>query len=256
MISVRLLWPAIAGTWVSLLSVVVMSRSGSSPTWSSAALGVCLAVVIVASLARVMSLIRGTREKRAGYTTLPNTHLEVDQLDPATWKVVRRAGEGYLSRAELRSRRLLLSQGFPLDLATRPSGATHEPVAHVLVRGASALTWGRRAALGWVLAVAVSCAWVIAAMSLPPGLSRNVVRAAFAVVVVLVAWEACAIGFFVRQRRREARAGYTTMPAAFQHLDQVIPASGTVIRPAGEAFLSRRELHKRKAATLDRAPAG
>ena len=63
-------------------------------------------------------LFRRRREVRAGYTTITNEFLEVDQVDPKTGHVVRLAGEELLGRAEYRHRIKLIRAA----VASKPDG--------------------------------------------------------------------------------------------------------------------------------------
>jgi hypothetical protein len=114
-VGLRLLVPAAAGCVVVVLSIVAASRGASSGDLFSVSLGAAVVFGGLSTVARGIGISQGKRERRAGYTTLAKAFREVDQLDPVMWTVVRRAGEPFLTPAELRARRLLLGHGFALD---------------------------------------------------------------------------------------------------------------------------------------------
>lgn len=80
-----------------------------------------IAVVVLMALATILGLvirIRGIpndrREVEAGYTTLAGAHQELDQVDPATGRVIRRAGDPFLRE---RSRFARMAPAFSITVA-------------------------------------------------------------------------------------------------------------------------------------------
>jgi hypothetical protein len=59
----------------------------------------------------------------------------------------------------------------------------------------------------------------------------------------------CVVIWVQVKKRREARAGYATVMNERQDLDQIDPATGRVVRLAGEPFLGRAE-HSRRIAMI------
>ena len=92
----------LAGTMVTLVVLVVVLLAWPPGEDGSAAVtGVLVALVVTGATAIVCLLggmVQDLREMRAGYTTAFAWHRDVDQVDPVTGEVVRRAGEPLITR--------------------------------------------------------------------------------------------------------------------------------------------------------------
>jgi hypothetical protein len=85
--------------------------------WIGAPVGGLAGVLVL----QVFATRATKRELAAGYTTLRRAHVELDQLDPRSGAVVRRAGEPYLPRPGLLSEFMSSDAGRPPGDSPRPS---------------------------------------------------------------------------------------------------------------------------------------
>ena len=99
----------LAATMVTLVVLVVVLLAWPPGEDGSAAVtGVLVALVVTGATAIVCLLggmVQDLREMRAGYTTAFAWHRDVDQVDPVTGEVVRRAGEPLITAKDLAARR-------------------------------------------------------------------------------------------------------------------------------------------------------
>ncbi|MFE7505355.1 hypothetical protein [Promicromonospora sp. NPDC057488] len=102
-----LIAPAIVITAVLML---VLGDSFAGSVAFGIAVVVVLALVVVAGLAQSKAKFKEAREFYAGYTTLRGVHPAVDQVDPRSGRVIRVAGEPFLTRDEHDSRTALVRQ--------------------------------------------------------------------------------------------------------------------------------------------------
>lgn len=175
------------------------------------------------------------RELEAGYTLSSSGPVQVDQLDPATSIVIRRAGERALTRAELKRAR---SAARLLDAG----GPELPPSEWALLRARQIISRGEDPE---VAPAPVTDARTTAAPGAPvwgTG-SGEPVPARHA---LLAGRHSRSIAWYRRadlRRRRAAEhdAGYTVSRTLRPDLDQVDPVTGYVIRPGGGAELTKSQ---------------
>jgi hypothetical protein len=147
--------------------------------WVIAPLGGLVAALVLQVLAGRVT----KRERLAGYTTLRRAHVELDQLDPRSGDVVRKAGEPYLPRRGLFSE--LMSNDDdrqPIRDSPRPSFA-HRATSvaarigwsvGILVVGA--IIWGAKDPVAafwvWMLAALALVGWVLG-LAIGAGVNRS-----------------------------------------------------------------------------------
>lgn len=236
---IRSIWKAVAGVLLVSGIVVVIGAL----VYGSDVMGFPILVVASASFVAIIFATRraralrslALREFEAGYTLSRYGPVQLDQLDPATSIVIRRAGERALTRREerrARSAARLLDAGGPELPASEwavlrarqivSGGEDPEvlPQPTPELRGEKAVgtpVWGTGAGEP-----------VPARHPLLDGRhSRS------------IAWYRRAD--FRRRQEAEHAAGYTVSRTLRPDLDQVDPVTGYVIRPSGQPALTRAQ---------------
>lgn len=125
-------------------------------------------------------------------------------------------------------------------------GAEEEIYQGARPRGASALTWARRAL---VVGVPMVILGLVLASGLFLGWARRIgtlflvgfwlwIALSLATVILIVVQ--------VVQAIREGRLGYTTQFNAYPNLPQIDPETGVIVRHAGEPLVTSKELNTRR----------
>ncbi|HEX3678711.1 MAG TPA: hypothetical protein VHU90_03230 [Galbitalea sp.] len=122
------------------------------------------------------------REVAAGYTSLRTAHVELDQLDPRSGEVVRKAGEPYLSRRRPVPEFASTVDAQPRASSPRPSFVRRASNVAIRVGGSvgvlvvGSIIWGSKdsavAAWSWVIAAIALVAWVIG-LAIGAGVNRS-----------------------------------------------------------------------------------
>ncbi|WP_374947786.1 hypothetical protein [Agreia sp.] len=175
------------------------------------------------------------RELEAGYTLSRSGPVQVDQLDPATAIVIRRAGERALTPVEekrARSAARLLDAGGP-ELS---------PSEWAVLRARQIISRGEDPEVAPAIVTDVRNTAAPVAPAWGTG-SREPVPARHA---LLAGRHSRGISWYrradlARRRAAEHAAGYTVSRTLRPDLDQVDPVTGYVIRPAGRARLARAQ---------------
>jgi hypothetical protein len=217
---------------------VMLSWQIDSPFLRALAIGVAGASVVALRVAvpRHAAVARvALTELEAGYTLTRSGPVQVEQLDPATGIVIRRAGERALTAVEekragsaarlldaggpelppsewaVRRARQIMSGGEDPEVA--PSSAAETPSANPV----GAPVWGSETG-----------------DAVPPRYPLLAGRHSRS-----IAWYRR--GDLARRRAAEHNAGYTVTRTLRPDLDQVDPVTGYVIRPAGGSRLTATE---------------
>lgn len=235
-------WKSVQYAAGTFLAVAIASGIGAV-AWNLPALrGSASGVVMVAALAFFVAKSRFGRAERivlneleAGYTLSRSGPVQVDQLDPATAIVIRRAGERALTVVEekrARSAARLLDAGGP---ELRASEWAILRARQIMSRGQDPEVAPTPAPEVGSVAPLSGPAWGTGSGDpLPsryPLLAGRHSRG--------IAWYRRAD--VARRRAAEHDAGYTVSRTLRPDLDQVDPVSGYVIRPAGRPRLTRIE---------------
>lgn len=113
--------------------------------------------------------------------------------------------------------------------------------------GRSTLCWARVSLYPLTATMVTLVVLVVVLIAGPPGEDGS--AAVNGVLVVLAVTGSTAIGCIIWgavQDVREMRAGYTTAFAWHRNFDQVDPATGEVVRRAGEPLITEKELAARR----------
>ncbi|MDQ1552334.1 MAG: hypothetical protein QOD50_1756, partial [Actinomycetota bacterium] len=145
--------------------------------WIIAPAGVMVAGLIL----QVLTSRAKKRETAAGYTTLRTAHVELDQLDPRSGDVVRKAGEPYLSQHRLLSGFTSTKDAQPQSASGRPSFVRRATNIAIRVGGSvgiplvASIIWGSRdpVVATWVgiIAALALVAWVVG-LAIGAGMNR------------------------------------------------------------------------------------